>query len=70
MEALIPLLSKLQDPAILVPILGCIGLGYLLIVSRREDREDRLRSLEMQGKVVEALNGVKVALAALTGKAA
>ena len=70
MEFLLPLLMKLQDPATIVPMLGCIGLGYLLLVSRREDREDRKASLEMQARMVEALNDVKIALAALTGRAA
>lgn len=68
MEALLPLLNHLQNPAVLVPTLGCIGLGYLHIVWRREEREDRKSLLSTMDKVVEALNGVKVALAASTGK--
>lgn len=68
MEALIPLLLKFQDPAVLIPVLGCIGLGYLHIVWRREEREDRKTMLATFNQVVEALNGVRIALAAITGK--
>jgi hypothetical protein len=67
-EALIPLLAKLQDPAVLIPVLGCIGLSYLHIVWRREEREDRKSMLTTFGTVTEALNGVRIALAAFTGK--
>lgn len=69
MEALLPLLSKLQDPAVLVPILGCIGLSYLHVIWRREEREDRKTMMAALDHVVEALNGVKIAIAAFTGKA-
>lgn len=69
MEALIPLLAGLKDSAILVPTLGCIGLGYLHVVWRREEREDRKAMLDVLNRVTEALNGVKIALAAMTGKA-
>lgn len=67
LNLLVPLLSKLQDPAVLVPTAGMIFLGYLHIVWRREEREDRQRMLEAFGKLVEAMNEVKVALAAKTG---
>ena len=69
MESLVPLLSSLKDVAVLVPTLGCIGLGYLHVVWRREEREDRKSILEVLNKVTEALNGVEIALAANTGKA-
>lgn len=62
-----PLLSKLQDPAVLVPTAGMVFLGYLHVVWRREEREDRQRMLDTFGQLVEAMNQVKVALAAKTG---
>jgi len=68
MDAFVQLLAKIQDPAVLVPTLGCIGLGWLHLVFRREEREDRKSMLEVFGKVTEALNGVRIALAAMTGK--
>lgn len=67
MEALIPLLNAIPTAA-LVPTLGCVALGYMHVVWRREEREDRKSMLETFGKVTEALNGVKNALAAATGK--
>lgn len=68
MEALIPLLAQFKDAAIVIPCLGCIGLGYLHVVWRREEREDRKASMEVLNKVIEAMNGVRVALAAKTGQ--
>ncbi len=53
----------------LIPTVLCIFLGYLHIVWRREEREDRQKMLEAFGKITEAMNEVKVALAAKTGNA-
>lgn len=69
MEELVSLLDKISDVAVLIPTLGCIGLGYLHIVWRREEREDRKSALEALNRVTEALNGVRIALAAMSGKA-
>jgi hypothetical protein len=68
MEALLPLLLKLQDPAVLVPVVGCIGLGWLHVIWRREEREDRKTMLATFTEVTKALNGVQVAMAQLLGK--
>jgi hypothetical protein len=68
-EFLGPLLGKIQDPAVLVPTSGFVFLGYLHIVWRREEREDRQKMMEAFNKLVEALNQVKVAIASVTGKA-
>jgi hypothetical protein len=68
MEALLPLLLKLQDPAVLVPVVGCIGLGWLHVIWRREEREDRKTMLSTFTEVTKALNGVQVAMAQLLGK--
>ena len=69
MESLAPLLSGIKDIAVLVPVLGCVGLGWLHVVWRREEREDRKALLEVISRNTEALNGVRVAIAAQTGKA-
>lgn len=68
-EVFLPLLNKLQDPAVLVLVLICIGEGYLHIVWRREEREDRKATLEVVNQNSKALNGLQVAIAAATGKA-
>jgi hypothetical protein len=65
---LAPLFGKLQDPAVLVPTLGMTFLGYLHIIWRREEREDRQKMLEAFNHLVEAMHEVRVALAALTGR--
>lgn len=64
-----PLLAKIQDPAVLVPMLLCIFLGYLHIVWRREEREDRKAAYETIERNTEALGELRSLLSALTGKA-
>lgn len=68
MDGIFGLLGKIDNVAVLVLSLGCLGLGYLHVVWRREEREDRTKMLEAFNKLVEALNDVKVAIAAATGK--
>lgn len=63
-----PLLAKIQDPAVLVPMLLCIFLGYLHIVWRREEREDRKAAYETIERNTEALGELRNLLSALTGK--
>ena len=66
---LAPLFNKFQDPTVLVLALVCLGMGYLHVVWRREEREDRAKMLEAFNHLVQALNEVKIAIAASTGKA-
>jgi hypothetical protein len=68
MEQLFKLLSKIDNVAILVLSLMCLGLGYLHVVWRREERTDRQAMLESFNKLTEALNDIKVAIAARTGQ--
>lgn len=68
MDALFQLLGKVDNVAILVLSLGCLGLGYLHVVWRREERADRQAMLESFNKLTEALNEIKVAIAARTGQ--
>lgn len=63
-----PLLAKIQDPAVLVPTSLSVFLGYLHIVWRREEREDRQKMMGAFHKLVEALNHVKVTIASITGR--
>lgn len=68
MDSAIGLLSKVDNVAVLVLSLGCLGLGYLHVVWRREERADRQAMLESFNKLTEALNEIKVAIAARTGQ--
>lgn len=68
MEAILLLLGRADNIAVLVLLAGCIGLGYLHVVWRREERADRQRAYEVVERNTEALNGVRNALSALTGK--
>ena len=63
MEWLAPLLGKINDPAVLVPVLGCVGLGWLLVVERRENRTDRLALMDLLNKNTEALTQLRIAIA-------
>lgn len=69
MDGLWQLLGSIKDTATLVLVLALIGLGYLHITTRKEDRQDRQALMDLLNKNTEALNGIKVALAAMTGKA-
>ena len=50
-------------------MLGIMGAcGYYHVVWRKEDREDRTKSLDVIGKQTEAINGLRSVLSAITGK--
>ncbi len=68
MDWLTPILSKINDPAVLIPVLGCLGLGWLLVVERRENRADRQALMELMNKHTEALTQLRVMLSAILGK--
>ena len=73
MEALLQvfafILGKPENIAVAVLIVVNVGLGFLYWTERRENRADRNALLESLNKVTEALNGVKLALVALSGRA-
>lgn len=69
MEAIIGLLGKIDNVAVLVLSLGCLGLGYLHVVWRREERADRQAMMAAFNNLTSALNEIKVAIAAQTGRA-
>ena len=61
-------LGQVKDLATLVLILALGGLGYLHITMIKENRLDRQALLDLLIKNTEALNGIKIAIAALTGR--
>lgn len=68
MEALVAFISKVDNVAILVLVLALAGSGYLHLVWRREEREDRAKLLDLLQKTTDAINGLKMALSVMTGK--
>jgi hypothetical protein len=62
------LLGKVDNVAILVLVAVCGCLMWMHVQWRKEEREDRRQLLELLEKNTEALNGVKLALAVMTGK--
>lgn len=70
MEAILTaFIGKADNIAVIVLMLGCAGLGYLMVVWRREYREDLAKMLQTIDKNTEALNGLKNVLSARTGSA-
>lgn len=68
MEALIPLLASIKDPAVLVLALCLIGLAWLYYTERKENRTDRQQLMDLHMKMVDAFHELKIAIAVLTGK--
>lgn len=61
------LIDKL-DPTTIVLLVLVAGCGWYHVVWRREDREDRQKMMDLHDKHIEATNGLRNLLAALTGK--
>lgn len=62
------LFSKVDNVAILVLVAVCGVLMWMHVQWRKEEREDRRQLLDLVQKNTDALNGVKLALAVMTGK--
>ena len=62
-------LGKPENIAVAVLLAVNVGLGFLYWTERKENRTDRNTLLDTLNKVTEALNGVKLALVALSGRA-
>ena len=60
--------NKVDNIAIVVLLLGIGASFWAHVIWRREEREDRRALLDLINKNTEALNGVKLALVAMTGK--
>jgi len=68
MEWLVPLLSKIDNIAVLVLVL-CLGfMGWLFVTERNENRLDRQALLDLLNKNTDALNNVRNAISAITGR--
>lgn len=65
---LIDILGKPENIAVAVLIAGNVGLSLLYWTERKENRTDRNVLLESLNKMTEAMNGVKLALVALSGR--
>ena len=68
MEALVAAISKIDNIAILILFMMCAGLGYLHIIWRKEEREDRAKMLDAFNSIVQALNDLRVSHAATLGE--
>ena len=72
MEALLTffasILGKPENIAVAVLIATNVGTGFFCWTQHKENRVDRNALLESLNKVTEALNGVKLALVALSGR--
>ena len=68
LDALAKLLGTFKDTTQIVLLLMCIAEGYFIYVMRKENREDIGKMTEALKANAEALNGVKLAIAAMTGK--
>jgi hypothetical protein len=68
MEALVAAIGKIDNVAIILLTMACFGLGWLHVVWRKEEREDRARMLEAFNAIVSALNDLRVSHAATIGE--
>lgn len=68
MEALVAAIGKTENIAVIVLLLMCAGMGWLHVVWRREEREDRAKMVEALNGITQAMNDLRVAVAVLTGK--
>lgn len=61
MEALIAVINKINDPAVLVLLLVCAGLGFMLYLHTRYDRDDREKLLAALAAIKDAIVESKLA---------
>lgn len=62
------IVGKTENIAVLVCLGMAVFLGWMLVNARKEDREDRKAFVEALEKNTDAITGLKIALAALTGR--
>lgn len=68
MEALLAAIGKTDNLAVLVLMLVCSGLGYLHVVWRREEREDRRQMYAVIEAQTRAVDALRTALSLSLGK--
>ena len=56
------------DPTTLVMMVMLSGCAYYHVIWRREDREDKGKLLDTLNRQIEASNGLRNVLSAITGK--
>lgn len=64
------IIGKTENLAVLVSIGFAVLMAWMLVNARKEDREDRKAFVEALEKNTDAIVGLKVALAALSGRVA
>jgi F0F1-type ATP synthase assembly protein I len=62
------LIAKL-DPVSLILLIIVGFCGYFHVVWRKEDREDKEKMRQLLDKQIDATNGLRAVLSAITGKA-
>lgn len=68
MEALLALVGKADNIAVLVLLGVTAALGWAHIVWRREEREDRRRLYDVVEAQTRAVESLRTAISILTGK--
>lgn len=68
MEALVAIISKVDNVAVLVLLAVTVGIGYLYITERRESSEDRRAWMELVERNTEALNSLRNAISVMIGR--
>ena len=59
---------NLKDPALIILVCALAGLGWLHVLTIRENRQDRQALMDLLQKNTEAINGLKNVLSARTGQ--
>lgn len=70
MEAILAAIGKADNIAVIVLVLCLAGSGYLHIIWRREEREDRKQLYATIEANTRAFDSLRAAIALLTGRVA
>ena len=66
-NAFVVLLGKITDPVVIVLLILLFGSEWMRITQGREERADRNLLVTSLKEITEALNEIKIAIAAKTG---
>ena len=69
LNAIASVFAKSDNIALLASVAGNVGLGWLHVIWRREERADREKMLEAFNKNTECINGLRNVFSASIGKA-
>lgn len=67
-EAFVGLVGKISDPVVIVLIILLFGSEWLRITQSREERVDRKNFVDALKSITDALEDIKIAIAANTGR--